>query len=185
MDMWQRLARDLHDGAQSELVSLVIRLKQVEEGPNTPIALAETLSALGDHAIAALESVRAIAHGIDPLPLTKLGILDALRAHAARVPTHVCISGTAPRSNSDAEAAVHFACTEALQNVVKHARDAARVNVSLNYDRATLIVRVEDDGQGLSRRRSAKVPASETSATASKRSVAATSSPLVQDAAPR
>jgi len=95
-DERQRLARDLHDGAQSELVSLVIRLKQVEEDPSTPTALA----------------------------------------------------GTAPRSNADAEPAVYFACTEAFQNVAKHAGDAARVNVSLHYDHAMLTVRVEDDGLG-------------------------------------
>jgi signal transduction histidine kinase len=117
----QRLARDLHDGAKSELVSLVIGLKQAEEHPDTSPALAGTLVALEDHAIAALESVREIAHGIYPQPLAKLGRVEAPRAQAMRAPTHMSISGTAPHSADEAEAVVYFACSEVLHNVAKHA----------------------------------------------------------------
>ncbi len=90
-DERQRLARDLHDGVQSELVALMLRLKLAEEDRTTPTALAGTFVALEDHAAAALASLREIAHGIYPLPLVKLGLAEALRARAARTPIKVSI----------------------------------------------------------------------------------------------
>ena len=55
-DERQRLARDLHDGVQNELLSLMLRLKLAEEDRDTPPALAATFAALEDHAAAALDS---------------------------------------------------------------------------------------------------------------------------------
>ena len=144
----RRLARDLHDGVQGELVSLLIRLKQAEEDPVTPPALARTFAALGDHATAALDSVRRIALGIDPPALARLGVVEALRIHAARASTTAIISGAVPRSSDEAEAAVYFSCLEAIQNVVKHAGRGACVTVSVREDYGTLAVRVKDDGRG-------------------------------------
>jgi len=56
--------------------------------------------------------------------------------------------GTAPRSTDEAEAAVDFSCSEAMQNVAKRAGRGARVTLSLDHDRGTLVVRVQDDGRG-------------------------------------
>ena len=70
------MARDLHDGVQNELLSLILRIKLAEEDRNTPSALAATFVALEDHAAAALASLREIAYGIYPLPLVKLGLAE-------------------------------------------------------------------------------------------------------------
>jgi Histidine kinase/Histidine kinase-, DNA gyrase B-, and HSP90-like ATPase len=148
VDERRQLARDLHDGVQAELVSLLIRLKQAEEHPDTPPQLAQTFAVLGDHTTAALASVREIVLGIYPPALTRSGVTEALRAQAARASTTVIVSGTAPRSTDDAEAAVYFSCSEAIQNVAKHAGRDTRVTVSLAHDHGMLAVRVQDDGQG-------------------------------------
>ena len=147
-DERRRLARDLHDGVQNELFSLMLRLKIAEADRTTPSALAATFVALEDHAAAALASLREIAHGIYPLPLAKLGLTEALRAQAARVPISVNIAGTTPRSTHEAEAAIYLCCSEAIQNVVKHAGPSARVKLGLHSNHGVLTVRIEDDGRG-------------------------------------
>lgn len=142
------LARDLHDGVQNELLSLILRLKLAEEDFSTPPALAATFAALGDHAAAALDSLREIAHGVYPLALIKLGVAEALREQAARASVKVSVAGTTPRSTDEAETAMYFCCSEAIQNAAKHAGRAAEVKLSLRHNRGTLVARIEDDGLG-------------------------------------
>ncbi len=144
----RRLERDLHDGVQNELVSLIVRLQLAQEDRHTPPELAGTLSALGADAEAALDSVREIAHGIYPSSLAAFGVERALRAQAARASMHVRLEGTAPRSTEAAEAAVYFSCLEAIQNVAKHAGRAAHATLRLHYDSGMLVVCIQDDGIG-------------------------------------
>ena len=144
----RRLERDLHDGVQNELVALIVKLSLAQQDPDTPPALAGTLSALAARAEAALASVREIAHGIYPSSLAAFGVRQALRAQAARASIDVSLAGTAPRSSDEAEAAVYFSCLEAIQNVAKHAGRRAQVMLRLRHDHGTLAVRVEDDGHG-------------------------------------
>jgi signal transduction histidine kinase len=144
----RRLGRDLHDGVQSELVSLIARIKLAEEDFATPPALGDTFAALSDHAIAALASVREVANGIHPPSLARFGVVEALRARAQRASAEVRVSGNVPRTNEEAEAAVYFSCSEAIQNVAKHAGRAARAELSLIHHAGMLAVRVQDDGQG-------------------------------------
>jgi signal transduction histidine kinase len=144
----RRLERDLHDGVQNELVSLIVRLQLAEEDRHTPPELAGTLAALSAGAQAALDSVREIAHGIYPSTLTAFGVQAALRAQARRASIDVSLRGTAPRSTEEAEAAVYFSCLEAIQNVAKHADRAAHTTLRLQHSKGTLAVRIQDDGRG-------------------------------------
>lgn len=147
-DERRRLERDLHDGVQNDLVSLIVRLQLAQEDRHTPPELAGTLSALGAHAEAALDSVREIAHGIYPSSLAAFGVERALRAQAARASMNVRLDGTAPRSTEEAEAAVYFSCLEAIQNVAKHAGRAAHATLRLHHDSGMLAVCIKDDGIG-------------------------------------
>ena len=144
----RRWERDLHDGVQSELVSLLLRLQLAEETPPTPAALTETFAALTEHTLAALESLREITYGIYPRALAQRGIRDTLLARAARATSDVTVQGSAPRSTEEAEEAAYFACSEAIQNAIKHAGDGARVIVALHHRDGSLTVRVADDGRG-------------------------------------
>ncbi|HXO06600.1 MAG TPA: ATP-binding protein [Solirubrobacteraceae bacterium] len=144
----RRWERDLHDGVQSELVSLLVRLRLAEDDPTTPPKLAETFATLADHAVAALDSLREITYGIYPRALARLGVRETLQARAARAAVDVALEGTAPRSTEEAEEAVYFACSEAIQNAVKHAGDDARVTVRFDHRCGSLAVRVADDGRG-------------------------------------
>jgi signal transduction histidine kinase len=144
----RRWERDLHDGVQSELVSLLLRLQLAEDASPTPAAVTDTLAALTEHALAALESLREITYGIYPRALAKRGVRDTLLARAARATSDVTVHGSAPRSSEEAEEAIYFACSEAIQNAIKHAGDGARVIVALHSRDGSLTVRVADDGRG-------------------------------------
>ena len=147
-DERRRLARDLHDGVQNELFSLMLRLKIAEAGSHHTLRARRHLRRprrprRGRARIAARNRPR-----IYPLPLAKLGLTEALRAQAARVPISVNIAGTTPRSTHEAEAAIYLCCSEAIQNVVKHAGPSARVKLGLHSNHGVLAVRIEDDGRG-------------------------------------
>jgi signal transduction histidine kinase len=147
----RRLARDLHDGVQNELVALIVDLAVAEQDRDTPPALAARLSALRTRAGATLDAIREIAQGVTPPILAAAGFVDAIRAQAERAPMTARLTGGAPRSSDAAETAVYFACLEALQNVAKHASRAARVTLRVRHHDGHLAVHIEDDGGGFVR----------------------------------
>jgi signal transduction histidine kinase len=152
----RRLERDLHDGVQSELVALIVKLAVAQQDPETPPALAHTLAALEGRAQAALDSVRNIARGIYPAVLADLGLREALCAQAARAGVNMRLVGTPPRGSEEAEEAVYFACSEAILNVVKHAGGAARVVLRFLPHQGSLVVCISDDGHGFDPDRAAE-----------------------------
>lgn len=143
----RRLERDLHDGVQNELVSLLLRLSLAEEDRTIPPTVAATLAAMADHVVTALDALREITHGIYPQSLATFGVREALRVRAARAAVDVTILGSAPRSSKEAEEAVYFACSEAIQNAAKHAGREARITLRLHHRQGSLSVHIADDGQ--------------------------------------
>ena len=143
----ERLARDLHDGVQNELVSLIIGLSDAEEDRDTAPELVARLSGLRERAQATLTEIREIARGNRPLLLTVAGVIEAIREQAERTSLTVGLLGSALRSSDAAEEAVYFACLEALQNIAKHAPNS-QVTLQLRQRDRKLAVRIEDDGDG-------------------------------------
>ena len=112
--------------------SLLLRVKLAQAVRTSPSALDTTFVALEDHAAAALASLREVAHGICPLPVAKLGVAEALRAQATRAPITVSIAGTTARSTDHTEKAIYLCCSEAIQNVTKHAGPSTQVKLGLH-----------------------------------------------------
>ena len=158
-DERRRLERDLHDGVQNELVAMIVKLAVAQQDAETPPALVEMLAGLEARAQAALDSVRNIARGIYPPLLADFGLAEALRAQAACAAVGVSLEGTAPRSTEAAEAAVYFACSEAIQNAAKYAGRATQVTLRLRHEHGALAVRIADDGRGFDPARPPRVPA--------------------------
>jgi signal transduction histidine kinase len=149
----RRLERNIHDGAQQDLVALAIRLRLAG---TTVENLAEARQAFGElqtEASEALENLRDLAHGIYPPVLADLGLAAALNAQAAKslVPVTVDADGIG-RFPQDTEAAVYFCCLEALQNIAKYAH-ATQARVWVRAHDGTLDFRVSDDGTGYDTRR--------------------------------
>ena len=147
----RRIERDLHDGAQQRLVALQVRLRLaediVEQDPTSARQkLAELRSATGE----VLDDIRSLAAGIYPPDLAAFGLAEALRSLARRAPIAATVEvvGTA-RCRPEVEEAVYFCCSEALQNVVKHARDARAVFIWLKCD-GDMRFEVRDNGSGFS-----------------------------------
>jgi signal transduction histidine kinase len=147
-DARRRLERNLHDGAQQQLVAIKIKLGLAHRMADTGQSLGPLLSALADETGEAIDTLRDLARGIYPPVLADQGLLAALRAQAAKAPLHVTVeAGDVGRFDQDTEAAVYFCCLEALQNIVKYA-EASSARIDLQYDGNGLQFSVSDNGVG-------------------------------------
>jgi signal transduction histidine kinase len=148
-DERRKLERNLHDGAQQQLVALAVQLKLAEQmaGTNTDKER-ELLARLGSQANAALEDLRDLARGIYPPLLADKGLAAALETQARRaaVPTTVTVDGLG-RYAQQIESAVYFCTLEALNNVAKYAEATSAV-VRLSQSNGHLEFEVTDDGRG-------------------------------------
>jgi signal transduction histidine kinase len=144
-----KLERNLHDGAQQQLVALAVKLRLAEQlAARDAAKTQEMLSSLQTDTQDALENLRDLARGIYPPLLADKGLGVALEGQArkASIPVEVSTDG-AGRYPQDTEAAVYFCCLEALQNVQKYA-NASRAVVRLAHGDGYLIFEVADDGAG-------------------------------------
>ena len=143
-----KIERNLHDGAQQQLVALTIQLTLLEAASADPAEVKQLAGELRGGLRAALEDLRALARGIYPPLLADQGLPAALQAQATRAPLPVHIDadgiGRYPR---DAEAAVYFCVLEALQNTAKYAR-ASHATIALSSPGGQLAFTVTDDGDG-------------------------------------
>ena len=144
----RKIERNLHDGAQQQLIALTIHLALLEESAGDPAAVRELAPAVKDGVRAALEDLRDLARGIYPPLLADQGLVPALQAQAckAALPVEIDADGIG-RYPQDTEAAVYFCALEALQNIAKYA-NASRATVGLSCSDGSLQFTVTDDGTG-------------------------------------
>jgi signal transduction histidine kinase len=145
----RRLERDLHDGAQQQLVAMMITARLARQFARTDPDRAEALLAeLQTAGQDTLETIRDLARGIYPPKLAQDGLRAALEAHVRRsaVPVRIESNGL-PRFAPEIEAAVYFCVLEAVQNVAKYARATDAV-VRLDASGDRLAFSVADDGRG-------------------------------------
>jgi signal transduction histidine kinase len=142
------LERNIHDGAQQQLVALTIRLRLAQGLVRKDPRRAEDLLAeLQIETQAALDDLRDLARGIYPPLLADKGLPDAIAAQARKAPIPVQVDADGiGRYPQDVEAAVYFCTLEALANAAKHA-GASSATVRLWQDDG-LGFAVSDDGRG-------------------------------------
>jgi signal transduction histidine kinase len=145
----RKLERNLHDGAQQQLVALSVKLRLAEglvdrDPEKTKTMLADLQTETGQ----AIEDLRDLARGIYPPLLADKGLLAALEAQArkASIATEVQAENVA-RYPQQVEAAVYFCALEALNNVAKYS-GASRAEVRLAQSNGDLTFEVSDDGAG-------------------------------------
>ena len=146
----RRLERDLHDGAQSRLVSLAVTLALAEESlERDPAGSRALLQEARADAVTAVDELRTLSRGLAPTVLRARGLPAALDALAAGVPVAVTVTttGYTRAAPEDLESALYFAAAEALTNVAKHA-GAAHVEVVLSAGDDGWRRGVADDGRG-------------------------------------
>ncbi len=145
----RRLERNIHDGAQQQLVALTVKARLArqltERDPSKVAAMLEQMEA---ETQTALEDLRDLARGIYPPLLADKGLAAALEAQARKSPLPVIVEPDGVgRYPQEIEAAVYFSVLEALQNVAKYA-EANRATVKLGRSEDRLTFEVLDDGCG-------------------------------------
>jgi signal transduction histidine kinase len=147
----RRIERDIHDGAQQGIVSLIARARlaraQLESNP----AAESTLVALQADAERVLADLRELVGGIHPAVLSDRGLVDAIEERAERLPVPVAVDADAAvrgnRYPDEIESAAFFLVSEAVANALKHA-SPRRLAIRLGEREGWLSVEVRDDGSG-------------------------------------
>jgi signal transduction histidine kinase len=148
-DARRRIERDLHDGAQQRLVTLMVAQRRLEARiPAGSDELRADVTRIADGLATAAHELRELSRGIHPAVLTEGGLSPALKAlgrrSAVRVKLDVSFEHRLP---DQVEAAAYYTVSEALTNASRHA-DATRVWVSLRVETDTLHLSIRDDGIG-------------------------------------
>jgi signal transduction histidine kinase len=145
----RKLERNIHDGAQQQMVALSVKLALVRAMAKKDVDRADSmLGELQAEAKDAMENLRDLARGIYPPLLADQGLVAALDAQARKAPLPVTVEANGiGRYPQEAEAAVYFCVLEALQNVAKYA-GASTVSVRLSATNGRLTFSVTDDGAG-------------------------------------
>jgi signal transduction histidine kinase len=145
----RRIERDLHDGAQQQLVSLMLQLRAVQTAlPAGSSQLGDDLARIAEQLEGVFDRVREISRGIHPAVLSERGLQAALKALARRSAVPVELGVPIDRRLPDHVAvAAYYAVSEALANAAKHAR-ASAVQIELAEDDAMVRLTVSDDGIG-------------------------------------
>lgn len=145
----RRIERNLHDGVQQHLVAMGIDLGLAATKIETdPQGAAELLRAATEKNRASIGELRTIGRGLHPAVLDDRGLDAALSAVVAGspIPIELQIEPGLELPIDTAETA-YFVVSEAVANVLKHAR--ARTGSIRIHDRdGVLHIRVHDDGRG-------------------------------------
>jgi len=140
-----RLARDLHDGLQQQLVVLRMQVGMLAETDG-----AGDIERLGQRLDEVIEQLREVTQDLYPSILLDRGLAAALHSYVGRLPLSVrlsCWPDAFPRLPPAVESAAYFLLGEAVTNALKHS-GASVVAVDLVMADGWLRVSVADDGRG-------------------------------------
>ena len=144
----RKIERNLHDGAQQQLVAVNVRLGLLDRLADDPEKVRAAATQLQSAVTDALDDLRDLARGIYPPLLADKGLAEALESQGRKavVPTSV-EPDSVGRYPQEIEAAVYFCALEALQNIGKYAHASAAV-VRLTESDGELRFEISDDGDG-------------------------------------
>lgn len=146
----RRMERDIHDGAQQQMVSMAVKLglakNIVARDAQKASALLEEVKKTNDEAV---ETLRDLARGLFPQILTERGIGAALATHIGKMDLGAAVDDQLGETRFDleVEANVYFCMREALQNATKYAPGAPTL-VTLRVANGELQFSVKDEGPG-------------------------------------
>lgn len=144
----RRIERDLHDGAQSQLLNLTLKLGVARLDLDEGSPAAQKVTEAHGMAKGLMAELRQIVRGIHPRVLTDQGLHAALWELCDDVTLPVDVEVVVPeRLPEHVEASAYFTVMEAMNNVTKHA-GAEMVAIRAWVDEDLLLVEVEDDGCG-------------------------------------
>ncbi len=145
----RRIAQDLHDGLQVQLVLLALEAQQIANAGDGGTAVRERATELRRGIDAAAAGLREVVHSVMPAALTQRGLSAAAEDLVDRmpVPTTLTLGVVDHECPPVVESTAYFVVAEALANAVKHSR-ASAIAVHLSRRGDVLDVEVHDDGDG-------------------------------------
>jgi signal transduction histidine kinase len=145
----RRIAQDLHDGLQAQLVLMSLKAARLAEADGAPDSVRLGASHLRVDLDAAASELRRLVHGLMPALLIERGLFAAAEDLVDLMPfeTDLDVEGSDRGMPGSVETTAYFVVAEALTNVVKHAR-AHRASVTLHRVEGRLEILVADDGVG-------------------------------------
>jgi signal transduction histidine kinase len=147
----QRVERDLHDGAQQQLVTLLLSMQTAksEALKQGDRRVADLIDANISTLRKALDELRELARGIHPTILSQAGLMPAIQSLADRSPIPVDVKGGFgdTRLAPPIETALYFVVAEAITNAVKHSR-GKRMCVQVGRNLGLATIEISDDGVG-------------------------------------
>lgn len=145
----RRVERDLHDGAQQQLVTLLLSLQlaKAEAVRGSDSKTAQLLEGSIESLRQALDELRSLARGIHPTILAEAGLMPAIRSLADRCPIPVEVTGDLDRIEPKLEMALYFVAAEAITNAVKHSKGQL-ICVDVRRGSGWATVDISDDGIG-------------------------------------
>ncbi len=143
----RRLARDLHDGIQQQLLVLRLRLGLADGAAD---GHSELLAGLAEEMDRTIEQLREVSHNLYPAILRDRGLAAALHSYAGRLPLPSELSvepEPLPRLPAEVESAAYFLLCEAVTNALKHSQ-ADELALAVAVAGGQLRVQISDDGRG-------------------------------------
>lgn len=144
-----RIARDLHDGLQVQLVLLALKAHGVAADPSASPQVTAAATQLRSEIDAAAAELRRIVHGVMPALLIERGLFAATEDLVDRMPlpTTLELDGTDGGLPPTVQSTAYFVLSEGLTNAVKHSQ-ADRLTVRVARADGHLSIRIHDDGVG-------------------------------------
>ncbi len=145
----RQLERDIHDGAQQQLVAMAVGLRLAQTvALKSPERAANLLATQLESIQQMRATLRDLSRGVHPQVLTEQGVDAALSVALASSPLSVDVAAVdVSRYHGRIEAAVYFSCLEAVQNAVKHS-GGQQISIELRGTENSLSFVVDDDGLG-------------------------------------
>jgi signal transduction histidine kinase len=144
-----RIERDLHDGVQQRLVTLLLDVRAVQaELPSGSAGVRAQLSGTADGLAETLDELRELSRGIHPAILSDGGLVPALKSLTRRATVPAVLDADVPaRPPAPVEVAAYYVVSEALTNTAKHA-GATTVHIGVRLRDGVLRLTIRDDGDG-------------------------------------
>lgn len=150
----KRIARGLHDETSQALTSLALNLEMAADSlPASAVEAKAKLKEVLATATRTLDEIHNIIYELRPTLLDDLGLIAALKWHVenyletAGVTAYLETDGEERRLPSEVEVGLFRVVQEATTNIVRHAR-AESAFVFLDFEESSVVMRIEDDGQG-------------------------------------
>lgn len=156
------IARDLHDSVAQSLTAIRIQTQVLaahlgKSEPASREAANKLVTGIAQGTDQTIDEVRRALARLRPAALDEIGLRGAIERLVDDASERLEIDvdrvlEPPPELPTTVETAVYRIVQEALTNVVRHARDATEVRVSITAAQGLLVIEIDDDGPGLQSR---------------------------------